>query len=79
MPDTIITVYSKPACPQCKATEHYLKKAALEYQKVDVTQDPEAFEYIASLGYSAVPVVVSGETHWSGFSPDRIQGLTDVE
>lgn len=74
-----ITVYTKAACPQCKATEHYLKKAALEYQKVDVTEDPEAYDYITSLGYSSVPVVVAGDQSWYGFSPDRIQGLADVE
>lgn len=72
-----ITVYSKPACVQCKATEHYLKKAELEYQKIDVTENPEAQEYVTSLGYTGVPVVVAGEDHWYGFSPDRIQGLID--
>jgi glutaredoxin-like protein NrdH len=71
-----ITVYSKPACVQCKATYHYLEKAGLEYQSVDISVEPEAAELVASLGYTQVPVVVSGEDHWSGFSPDRIKTLT---
>ena len=37
----------------------------------------EARDYVMSLGYSSAPVVVSGETHWSGFRPDSIKALAD--
>jgi glutaredoxin-like protein NrdH len=30
---------------------------------------------VLSLGYSAAPVVVVGDEHWSGFRPDRLRGL----
>jgi glutaredoxin-like protein NrdH len=71
----IITVYSKPACPQCSATRRYLDKAHLDYLTVDVTQDPDAAAFVASLGYTAAPVVVAGKDHWAGFRPDRIEAL----
>ena len=73
-----ITVYSKPACVQCKATQHYLDKAGLRYSVVDLTQDVEAAEMVEGLGYKQAPVVVVGDNHWSGFSPDRIRGLADT-
>lgn len=77
LPVPSITVYTKPACVQCRATYHYLDKGGLEYDKVDITESSEAAEYVASLGYSSVPVVVSGDNHWSGFSPDRIKALAE--
>lgn len=73
----VITVYSKPACPECLATKKYLDRKGLEYSVVDVTEDPGALEYVESLGYQSVPVVVAGDEHWSRFRLERIQKLTD--
>ena len=70
-----ITVYSKPNCVQCSATYRALDKKGIEYQKIDVSQDPRSLEFIRSLGYAQVPVVVTGQDHWSGFRPDKIAVL----
>ena len=70
-----ITVYTKPACAQCNVTYKALDKLGLEYDVVDITEVPEAYDYVTALGYSAAPVVVAGEDHWSGFRPDRIKAL----
>ena len=68
-----ITVYTKPPCVQCGATVKALEKAGIAYQKIDVTDNAEAREYVMSLGYLATPVVyVSPTQHWSGFRPDRV-------
>jgi glutaredoxin-like protein NrdH len=68
-----ITVYTKPTCVQCDATCRALEKAGVSYDKIDVTQNAEAREYVMSLGYLATPVVyVSPTQHWSGFRPDRV-------
>lgn len=70
-----ITVYTKPACVQCKATYRALDKQGLEYNVVDITEDDEAREYVMALGHLQAPIVVAGEEHWSGFRPDRIKAL----
>jgi len=70
-----ITVYSKPACVQCEATYRALDKRGLSYAIVDISQDAEALEMVRGLGYLQAPVVVAGETHWSGFRPDQITAL----
>ena len=70
-----ITVYSKPNCVQCSATYRALDKKGIEYQKIDVSQDPRSLEFIRSLGYAQAPVVVTGQDHWSGFRPDKIAVL----
>ena len=70
-----ITVYTKPACVQCNATKKALDRAGLAYEVVDVSIDTEARDYIVALGYLQAPVVEVDGEHWSGFRPDRIQGL----
>lgn len=68
-----ITVYTKPACVQCRATFRELDKNGITYEAVDVTQNDEARDYIMSLGYLAVPVVhISADVHWGGHRPDRV-------
>ena len=69
------TVYSKPACVQCDATYRALDKHGIAYDVVDLTQDPTALELVRSLGYLQAPVVIAGDTHWSGFRPDQIATL----
>lgn len=73
-----VTVYTKPACVQCNATYKALDKAGVAYEVVDITENPDAREYVMALGYLAAPVVVAGDEHWSGFRPDRIKSLANV-
>lgn len=62
-----ISVYSTPNCPQCKMSKKMLDEAGVEYQDIDLSQDPEAMAMVKELGYTAAPVVVVGKEHWSGF------------
>jgi glutaredoxin-like protein NrdH len=70
-----VTLYTKPACPQCTATAKALDKQDIAYRSVDITLDAEARSYVMALGYLQAPVVVAGNDHWSGFRPDRIKTL----
>lgn len=74
--DTNVTVYTKPACVQCTATFKALDKAGIAYEKVDISVDPEARDYVVALGYLQAPVVVAGNEHWAGFRPDRVKALS---
>jgi glutaredoxin-like protein NrdH len=73
-----ITVYTKPACVQCNATYKALDRQGIAYDKVDITLDAEARDYVMALGYLRAPVVVAGRQHWSGFRPDRINALAQT-
>ena len=71
-----ITVYTRPACVQCNATVKAFDKAGISYEKIDVNENPEARDYVLSLGYLALPVVyVCPTVHWAGFRPDRVADL----
>lgn len=74
---TTITVYTKPNCVQCNATFKALDKAALSYEKIDITEDDEARDYVMALGHLQAPVVIAGDEHWAGFRPDRIKALSN--
>lgn len=67
-----IRVYSKPACVQCTATERALDAKGVKFDKIDLTKDAEAMEFVTSLGYRQAPVVVWGDAHWAGFQPNLI-------
>jgi glutaredoxin-like protein NrdH len=70
-----ITVYTKPACMQCKATYRALEGKGIQYDVRDLSQDDAALEAVKELGYLQAPVVVTEEDHWSGFRPDKIDEL----
>lgn len=71
----MIQVYTKPACVQCNATKRHLDKAGLEYETIDIAQNPDALEKILNLGFQAAPVVITDNDSWSGFQPDKLDGL----
>ncbi len=70
-----VTVYTKPSCVQCAATYRALDSKGIEYEVVDVSVDEAALATVLELGYQQAPVVVTGEDHWSGFRPDKIDEL----
>ncbi|QTO55004.1 glutaredoxin-like protein NrdH [Duffyella gerundensis] len=73
-----IIIYTKDACVQCDATKNAMARSGLDYQLVNLDQNVEAIEHLRALGYRQVPVVIAGETHWSGFRPDKIAALRSL-
>jgi len=71
----MVTVYTLPACVQCDSTKRLLTRNEISYNEVDLSQDPDALAMVREMGYSAAPVVVAGEDHWSGFRPDKLSTL----
>jgi glutaredoxin-like protein NrdH len=71
-----VTVYSQPACQQCKMTYRVLDKHGVPYDVVDVSADEEAYAHVTNtLGYQKVPVVETETEHWGGFQPDKLDAL----
>lgn len=73
-----ITVYTTPACTQCRATKRHLDKAEVAYEVIDLEQDAEAFDYVMNeLGHQQAPVVVASirgrKRSWSGFNPIMLE------
>ncbi len=70
-----VTVYTKPACVQCDATKRTLDKLGVSYDTVDITVNEEAYTMLVEKGFKAMPVVHAGDEWWSGFNPEKINGL----
>lgn len=72
-----VVVYSKPSCPQCEATKRRLKRNAIEFEVVDLTQDADALAKVKALNYGQAPVVIvnDGEQHWSGYEVEKLDAL----
>lgn len=71
----MVTVYSKPNCPQCNATKTSLKRHNIEFIEIDISKDANAYAKVAELGFKSVPVVEAGTKVWNGFQPDLIASL----
>ena len=69
------TVYTKDNCVQCDATKRMMDKIGIEYETINITQNPEELDKLIELGYRAAPVVVADGDSWAGFQPDKITAL----
>ena len=71
-----ITVFIKPACPQCDAVRRTLDNAGIAYDTVDLAADDEARDLVMALGYLQAPIVYAGpDNHFAGFRPDYLKAL----
>ena len=73
----MVTVYTKPACTQCRFTQKELDRTGIPYTTLDVTKNPDALQHVQALGYLQAPVVETDTEHWSGFKPDKIKALAN--
>lgn len=76
----MITLFSQNNCAQCTASKRHLAKLGLEFIERNVSDDEEARETAASLGYRSAPVTLvqrEGEPdlHWYGFDPIQLNKL----
>ena len=70
------TVYTKDNCVQCDMTKRLMDKIGVEYQTVDIIDNPEELDRLVELGYRAAPVVITADgDSWAGFQPDKITAL----
>jgi len=71
-----VKVYSTPGCPFCKMVKEFLKGKNVEFQEINVAQDPKAAEFIvAKTGQLGVPVTKIGEEFVVGADKARIEKL----
>lgn len=69
------TIYTKNSCQPCRLTKMAFDRAGIQYEEINLDDNPEALQTIKELGYSSAPVVVDADSgmYWSGLRPDMIQ------
>ena len=70
-----IIIYTRNNCVQCHATKRAMESRGMVFEMVNIDQQPEAAETLRAQGFRQLPVVIAGETRWSGFRPDMINRL----
>ncbi|NDO82852.1 NrdH-redoxin [Citrobacter sp. NCU1] len=70
-----ITIYTRDNCVQCHATKRAMESRGFDFEMVNVDKLPDAAETLRAQGFRQLPVVIAGETSWSGFRPDMINRL----
>lgn len=74
-------LFSKRDCMGCYASEEMMKAKKLVFSVVKLDEDGEALNTVKELGFMSAPVIVVYNEDkvveaWSGFRPERIEGLT---
>ena len=70
-----IIIYTRNNCIQCHATKRAMESRGLDFEMINEDLAPELAETLREQGFRQLPVVVAGETRWSGFRPDMINRL----
>ena len=70
-----IIIYTCNNCVQCHATKRAMESRGFDFEMVNVDLQPELADTLREQGFRQLPVVVAGETRWSGFRPDMINRL----
>lgn len=70
-----ITIYTRNDCVQCHATKRAMESKGVAFEMVNIDHHPDAADTLRAQGFRSLPVVVAGETSWSGFRPDMINRL----
>lgn len=69
-------IYTLPMCHKCDRTIEHMKKLGIDYETVDLSEDPSARQKIKDLyGFSTAPVVVTDDDVWCDYKPDKIKAL----
>ena len=68
-------VYTKNNCVQCDMTKRLMDKIGVEYETINISENPEELEKLVEMGYRSAPVVMTDNDSWAGFNPDKIADL----
>lgn len=76
-----ITIFGRKGCQQCNLTKMKMgrEKTNPVFEYVDIDEKVDAKARVSELGYMALPVVEYGESHYSGFRPDKITEFSEMQ
>lgn len=75
-----ITIYTSDDCQACRMTKRAMDKLGVSYDLINIADVPAAvLEDMRDKGHARLPVVDTGQEKWSGFRPEKIQGIQQPE
>jgi glutaredoxin len=64
----MFTVYSTPGCSYCDAAKQLLTQKGLDFEVIDLMEDPEAMQVMASIQARTVPQIFHEGVHIGGYT-----------
>ena len=74
-----IKVYTKEKCIQCKMTKKLMNRLGVDYTEINIDEDKEALDYLKEKGVKSAPYIETENESWTGFQPDKIKQIMEVE
>lgn len=74
----MITIYTKDNCQFCDMAKALLESRGVEYSSINVSENPEAREFLIDNGHRSVPQIYRGTTHIPG-GYQGIAGMSEEE
>jgi len=56
-------------------TKRKMDKLGINYEVVDLSENPDVLEELKAKGYTQAPIVTTDTKIWSGFRNDKIESL----
>lgn len=66
-------VFSKNNCSQCDATKADLKALNVEFDEINLDDNPSYLPTLKEKGFRSAPVVMTPEASWAGYNKEKIQ------
>lgn len=71
-----IKIYTKNGCIQCKMTKRFLSQHHVDFDEININEQPESLDYLKAQGFQSLPIVMAQTDHpIVGFRPDQLQQL----
>jgi len=69
-----VRIFTTNTCPYCDMAKEFFKKNSIEYEELNVKENPEAAKEAVELsGQNGVPVIEIGDTVVVGFNKKAIE------
>ncbi|OFI47742.1 NrdH-redoxin [Floricoccus tropicus] len=71
----MVTVFSKNNCMQCKMVKKWLSDKEIQFQEINLDEQPEYVEKVKEMGFMAAPIIAKDDLSFSGFRPAELAKL----
>ena len=71
----MVTVFSKNNCMQCHMVKKWLADKAVQFQEINIDEQPQYIDQVREMGFMAAPIIVKDTLSFSGFRPTELAKL----
>lgn len=76
---TSLTLYTKTHCPYCTQAKTLLKRQNIDFNEVNIEQNPEAKEFLVQAGHKSVPQIYQNNQLFVEGGYNGLAALTEFE